>query len=567
MKFSQMAYRRPELDEIKTGLSRMTQQLEQAASFEEAERVFLEKEAETARVQTMFTLVFIRHTIDTQDAFYTAEQEYADSALPVIEEVVQQWNTALLASPFRGEFEAKYGSVMFVNLELEKKTFDPAIIPSLQRENTLVTEYTDLIASAQIPFEGGHYTLAQLVPLKLDSSDSRRLAAWKAEGQFYTDNAEKLDTLFAEMTGLRDAMGRALGFDGYLGLGYCRMTRNCYGPGELERFREGVRRFVVPLAERLKKEQARRIGRAYPLDYADDALTFRSGNPVPCIGSEGILAAGRDFFHSMGVETASFIDFMFENELLDVLARKGKAGGGYCTELYAYKSPFIFANFNGTADDIGVITHEAGHALNSYLARDIMPLANQNPSAEACEVHSTTMEFFADTYAETFFGSDARKYLYAHLADLITFIPYGTQVDHFQHLVYEKPDMTPEQRHDTWRELMAVYMPWLRLDGDIPFYGEGKSWQQKHHIYESPLYYIDYCLADAVVLQLWAAMLENRGAAWETYLRYTRLAGTKTFTGLIEAAGLKSPFEEDTLRAVCQKAAQWFDGFDTAGIE
>ena len=567
MKFSQMEYKRPGLDEIKAGLSRMVKQLEQAVSFQEAERVFLEKEAQTARVQTMFTLVFIRHTIDTRDPFYTVEQEYADSALPVIEEAVQQWNAALLASPYRAEFEAKYGSVMFVNLELEKKTFDASIISSLQRENALVTEYTDLLASAQIPFEGGLYTLAQMVPLKLDRCDSRRLAAWKAEGAFYNAHADKLDAIFAEMTSLRDAMGRALGFDNYLGLGYCRMTRNCYGPAELERFRENVRRHVVPLAERLKAEQARRIGRPYPLDYADDALSFRSGNPVPCIDSEGILAAGRDFFHSLGDETAQFIDFMFDNELLDVTARKGKAGGGYCTELYAYKSPFIFANFNGTADDIGVITHEAGHALNSYLARDILPLANQSPSAEACEVHSTSMEFFADTYAETFFGSGARKYLYAHLADLITFIPYGTQVDHFQHLVYEKPDMTPGQRYDAWRELTAVYMPWLRLDGAIPFYGEGRSWQQKHHIYENPLYYIDYCLADAVVLQLWAEMLENRGAAWEKYLRYTRLAGTKTFIGLIEAAGLKTPFEDDTLRAVCEKAAQWFDTFDTAGIE
>jgi len=329
MKFSQMAYKRPELDEIKAGLSRMTKQFELSASFEEAEKVFLEKEAETARIETMFTLAFIRHTIDTRDAFYTAEQEYADSALPVIEEVVQQWNAAQLASPFRGKFEAKYGSVMFVNLELEKKTFEPVIIPSLQRENALVTEYTDLMASAQIPFEGGLYTLAQLVPLKLDSSDSRRLAAWKAEGQFYTDNAQKLDSLFAELTGLRDSMGRALGFEGYLGLGYCRMTRNCYGPEELERFREGVRKYVVPLAERLKKEQARRIGRPYPLDYADDALSFRSGNPVPCLDTDGILAAGRDFFNGLSAETAEFIDFMFDNEMLDVLSRKGKAGGGY----------------------------------------------------------------------------------------------------------------------------------------------------------------------------------------------------------------------------------------------
>jgi len=566
MKFNELPYKRPAVAAVKQALTDLTARLKNARDFTEAQAVFLEQERQADDIATMFTLAFIRHSIDTQDEFYTAEQEYADEALPEIQEYAQRWNDALLESPFRPEFEKKYGRVLFVNAELEKKAFSPAIIPSLQRENALVTQYQNLIASAQIPFEGGAYTLAQLEPFKLDPDDARRLAAWQAEGEFYTANAEQLDALYDELARLRDAMGRELGFDGFLGLGYCRMTRNCYGPDDLSRFRKGVRDYVVPLAARLCREQARRIGRPYPLSYADAALSFRSGNPTPCLTADGILEAGRAFYRGLSPETAEFIDFMFDNELLDVLAKKGKAGGGYCTSLPAHKAPFIFANFNGTAGDIGVMTHEAGHAFHAYLARDIVPAGNREPSAEACEVHSTAMEFFADSCAETFFGADARKYLYSHLAELITFIPYGTQVDHFQHIVYENPGMTPAQRHDAWRELTAVYMPWIRLDGEIPFYGEGKSWQQKHHIYELPLYYIDYCLADAVALQIWAAMLHDKDKAWATYLRYTRLAGTKTFTELVAAAGLGSPFDEDTLKTVCDAAAKWLDNFDMTGI-
>src|SRR5699024_10835021 len=101
----------------------------------------------------------------------------------------------------------------------------------------------------------------------------------------------------------------------------------------------------------------------------------------------------------------------------------GKAGGGYCTSLQKYKAPFIFANFNGTSGDVEVITHEAGHAFAKYLARDIIPAESQWPSLEACEVHSMSMEFFAEPWAESFFGADADKFRWQHLADALTFIP------------------------------------------------------------------------------------------------------------------------------------------------
>jgi len=567
MKFSEMPYARPNTDELKQKLTELVGALKAAPDFAAAEKVFLEKEAGEAQTSTTVTLAYIRHSIDMAEEFYAAEQKYADEMMPELEEYLQNWTVAILESPFRPDFEKKYGSVMFINAELQKKTFSPEIIPELQRENALVTEYNDLIASAQVNFEGGVYTLSQLKPFEIDPDDKRRLAAWQAEGNFCNENAERLDAIFDELTHLRDSMGKKLGFGGYTGLGYCRMSRNCYDKDDLSRFREAVQKYVVPLADRLSRKQAKRIGKPFPMNFADNALTFLSGNPKPCVDAQGILDIGKDFYHELSPETAEFIDFMFNNELMDVMAKTGKAGGGYCTVLPQYKSPFIFSNFNGTSGDVEVITHEAGHAFQSYIARDIVPFSNQDPSAEACEVHSMSMEFFSWPYAKRFFGEDARKFLYAHLADMLTFIPYGTQVDHFQHIVYEKPDMTPEERHKVWRELTALYMPWLRLDSEIPFFGDGKRWQRQQHIYDFPFYYIDYCLAETVALQLWAMMQKDNKAAWDTYMKYTRLAGTKTFTELVAAAGLESPFGDAALHTVCTAAAEWLDNFDMTGIK
>ncbi len=566
MKFKEMPYARPDIEAVKADLASLTERLKSAASYEEARAVFLEQEELGKHLNTLGTLVSIRHSIDTRDAFYDEEEQFFNSAMPEVQAYSQQWTQAMLDSPFRADFEKEYGPLMFVNAEIQLKTFSPEIIPELQKENDLTQEYEKLLASAQIPFEGSVYTLSQLTPFKTDADDQRRLAAWKAEGTWYKEHQADLDRLYDELTHLRDAMGRKLGYDGYTQLGYYRMERNCYGKADVEKFRAAVVKYLVPLADRLYRAQAKRLGVEYPLSYADAALQFRSGNPRPQGTAQDILAAGKRFYEALSPETGEFFNKMLDMELLDVLSTEGKASGGYCTSLPDYGMPFIFANFNGTQGDVEVVTHEAGHAFANYVNRDRVPLEYQWPGMEACEVHSMSMEFFAEPWAESFFGPDTKKFLFSHLASAITFIPYGTLVDHFQHAVYEKPDMTPAERHAEWKRLQGIYMPWVRLDGDIPFYSDGEAWQRQHHIYSMPFYYIDYCLAQTVSLQFWARIQDSLPDAWAHYMAYTRMGGSRTFTELLEGAGLDSPFGEDCLRGVCEHANAWLDAFDLNGI-
>ena len=567
MRFSQMPYQRPDLEAVKERLSQLTARLKEAAGYDEAKAVFLEKEEADRRVGTQATLAQIRNTIDTRDEFYDGEMRFWNAALPELEEYGQAWNVAMLDSPFRRDFEAEYGDLMFRNTEIALKTFSPEIVPQLQRENDLTQAYQKLIASAKIPFEGGTYTLSQLTPFKTDADDARRLAAWRAEGRWFKDNQGELDRIYDELVHLRDEMGKKLGYEGYTTLGYYRMGRNCYGKDDVEKFRAAVREHLVPLADSIYREQAKRLGKGYPMSYADNALKFRSGNPRPVGTADDILAQGMKFYGELSPETAEFFKTMLDRELLDVLSTQGKAGGGYCTSIPDHKVPFIFANFNGTQGDVEVVTHEAGHAFACWMNRDRIPGSYVWPGMEACEVHSMSMEFMAWPWAEGFFGPDTKKYLYSHLAGALTFIPYGTLVDHFQHEVYARPDMSPAQRHAVWKQLQQTYMPWVKLDGEIPFYAQGEAWQRQAHIYESPFYYIDYCLAQTVALQIWALLQKDRALAWEKYMAYTRQGGSRTFTQLLENAGLDSPFGESCLRDVCRAAGDWLSRFDLSGIQ
>lgn len=566
IKFSEMNYSRPDLQKTADEMKQITEDLQNAKSYEEARAAFIAKDNLEKHIMTQKEIAQIRHDIDTRDVFYDEEIKFWDASLPGLQEYLTGFSAAMLKSPFRPDFEEEFGSLMFINAEIDLKTFAPEIIGDMQEENRLASAYEDLLASAQVPFEGGTYTLSQMTPFKNDPDDERRRQAWIAEGQWYKDHQEQLDSYYDQLVKVRDRMGRKLGYDGYTELGYYRMGRNCYDRNDVEKFREAVRKYVVPAAADVFRVQAERLGKSYPMSFADNQLEFRSGNPRPAGSADDIIAAGTKFYDELSKETSEFFHTMLDGELMDLLSTEGKRGGGYCTGIYDYEVPFIFANFNGTQGDVEVITHEAGHAFEAYVNRRRVPVGYIYPTMEACECHSTSMEYFAEKWADDFFGEDARKYCYSHLASALKFIPYGTMVDHFQHEVYAHPEMTPAERHACWKKLEGIYRPWMKLDGDIPVYGEGYGWQRQHHIYSVPFYYIDYCLAQTVSLEIWAMIQDDLKTAWDTYMKYTVQGGSKTFTELLKGAGLASPFDEDTLKNICAKADAYLKNYDLTGI-
>ena len=566
MTFSQIPYKRADLDHWKSMIEELTEKFKAARTFEEADAIYYQEDICDADYATMVSIAKIRRDIDTRDPLYEEEVAFYNQEMPKLQPAFKAWTQAVLESPFRPQLEEKYGKVPFLNAEISAKTFAPVILEDLQKENALKTRYSKLLASAQIPFRGEIRTISQMSPWKLNPDDTIRKEAWTAEGNWYNEHGAELDEIYDELVKLRHGMGKKLGYGGYTELGYYRMERNCYGPEEVDNFRVAVQKYVVPLAKKLYIRQANMQNRDFPFSFADKDLAFRSGNPRPVGDPEQILATADKFYRELSPETDKFWQHMRAHELLDVESKPGKAAGGYCSRIANIRSPFIFANFNGTSHDVEVVTHEAGHAFAGFVNRDRVPAGTIWPTLEGCEVHSMSMEFFAWPWAEDFFGDDARKFRYNHLKGALTFIPYGTMVDHFQHIIYQYPEFDYQERHQVWQELLGVYMPWVK-PGEIPFYGEGKGWQRQTHIYTSPFYYIDYCLAQTVSLDFWARIQEDPKAAFETYLKYTSLGGTMVFTDLLKEAGLGNPFEESTLRRVCEAADKFLSDYDLTGIE
>ncbi|MFI2858063.1 M3 family oligoendopeptidase [Paenibacillus sp. JSM ZJ436] len=564
MKFTEYPYERPDIKVIEQRFKELLQQFDGAATFEEQDQAMAEINRLRQHVETQSTLVSIRHSVDTNDEFYKQEQDYMDETEPVYQEYITDYYRSLTKSRFREQLEQKWGRQLFALAELSLQTFSPDIIQDLQLENKLSTEYAQLIASAKIPFNGEELTLSQLTPYELSTDREMRQSAFEARYQFMAEHEAEFDRIYDELVKVRDKMAKKLGFQNFVEMGYARMARTDYNAEMVDNFRKQVQEYIVPIATRLRERQSRRIGVEELLFY-DEGFSFKSGNAAPKGDAEWIVENGKKMYSELSPEMNEFFNFMIDNNLMDLVSKKGKQGGGYCTYIPEHRAPFIFSNFNGTSGDIDVLTHEAGHAFQVYESRSFQVPEYNFPTYEACEIHSMSMEFFTWPWMELFFQEDSDKYKFNHLADGLLFLPYGVAVDEFQHYVYLNPEASPAERKSAWREIERKYMPHRNYAGNA-YLEQGGFWHKQSHIFRTPFYYIDYTLAQICAFQFWVRLHENYEAAWADYLKLCQVGGSRSFVELVKYAGLRSPFEDGCVASVVDQIEAWLNSVDDQAL-
>lgn len=549
MKFKDMPYKRIDFEQVGEKLRELMEELKAAESGEEQFEIHKRFYKLNDRVATQATLCSIRHTIDTTDPFYEEEQKYYDQQMPAYANLCVDYQRLLLGSPYRKTLEQKIGAVAFKNIDMARRSVSAEIIPLMQEENALVTEYEKLLAGAKIQWEGETLNLSLLTPYLKHKDPQVRRKAWEKQNDFFLSVEDKLDELYDKLVKNRTLQAKKLGFETYIPLGYLRMGRNCYGREEVENLRKQVKEIFVPFAESLYQKRKERLGLSH-MSFSDEQIYSPKGNPAPNGTPEEILAAGQKMYEELSPETREFFDFMIDHELLDVFGRKTKAVGGYMTYLPDYKAPFIFANFNGTSGDVDVMTHECGHAFQGYLSAQDPIREHADLGMETAEIHSMSMEFFTEPWYGLFFDEETTKdYTEMHLEEAVMFIPYGCMVDEFQHEVYDRPEMSPKERKEVWKRLEKTYKPHQDHAG-LPFFEKGGFWQKQHHIYSFPLYYIDYVIAQLCAFEYKAWMDRDYKGAWESYLKLCRMGGSKFHLQLLEEAGLKTPFADGVISEI-----------------
>jgi M3 family oligoendopeptidase len=560
MKFNEYEYIRPDYNIIKEKYLNLINDFKNSATADEQYTILKKINALANNVDTMSQLVYIRNSINTADEFYDTEKDYMDMTSPKFYGLRIEFYKQLLNSRFKEELTDKIHPQLITLAEMEIKTFSDEAIPLMQEENKLISEYDKLISSAKIEYDGKLLNLSQMQPY-MESKDRRiRKEAHEKSSNFFKENETKFDLIYDKLVKIRHQIALKLGFNNFIELAYLRNGRSDYNSTDVRNFREHVLKYIVPITNELRERQAKRIG-VDEFKYYDIPLNFISGNPTPKGNKDWIMERTKKMYEELSPETHEFINIMIDRELFDLETKPNKQAGGYCTFLHDYKSPFIFANFNGTQDDVTVVTHEAGHAFQTYQSRHFDAPEYSFPTSEAAEIHSMSMEFITWPWMELFFGKDIEKFKFFHLADSLCFIPYGVTVDEFQHIVYEYPDMTPDERKKAWRDIEKKYTPYKNYD-DNEFLNKGTFWFKQGHIFSSPFYYIDYTLAQICSYQFWLRFNENRKEAWEDYLKICKIGGSQSFLEILKAGNLESPFEESTINSVASKIKAYLNTID-----
>ena len=559
MKFNEMTYTRPDIDALLARCRELAAKAAAAPDGDALVRLYYEQSEAFAEYNTAANLANIHYTCDTRDEYWKAEQDFFDANGPAVTNASVEISRAFLANPHVDALTEKFGTTCVAGMKNAVLSMDDRTVELQQQFNALVSRYQQIYGGALVELDGKQLTIPQLGPYKEDLDPAVRRAAYEAEAGYFDAHRAELDELYGQIVQNLNAQARVMGYHDYSELSYVRMNRIGYGPEEIRKFRDQVANDVVPQLQKVMALRAKRTGIAHPA-FTDLPILFRDGNPKPIPGYKARMDAARTMYHELSPETAEFIDFMQDNELFDVESRPGKMSGGYMTSLPSYKAPFIFANWNDTSGDVDVLTHECGHAFEGYVAeRDpAIPADLECPGMESAEIHSMAMEFLTAPWHHLLFGKDTDKYALLHAEDSFVFLAYGCEVDEFQHIMYQNPDLTPDERNAEWLKLEKKYRPWIDFD-NLPFYGRGAGWQRQLHIYECPFYYIDYCLSTMAALQFFLLSLTDHKDAWARYLRLVRRAGTASYTELLETAGLKVPFEEGSIKGIAQQMTDWLE--------
>ncbi len=544
--FSEMPYERPDFDALKAAYAATIEALQGASSYEEARAAFFDLQAKEQASGTMSSIASVRNTIDTTDPFYSEEMRAIRKGHASMIALRKQYQSALAESPFRADFVNEFGPQLMRLVDASLRTTDVRVAEDVVREGELSQQYQKDSAMATTPFRGETCNFYGLLKHMESTDRAERKEAFEAWAGLYDSISPKLDAQYDELVRLRDGMAHKLGYTSYTELAYLQRRRFDYTPADAAAFRRQIREIVTPAVAAIRERQRARLG-VDTLRYYDEALLFPEGNAAPIGTMEELVQKAKAMYRAMSPETGEFFDFMTDYRLFDLETRPGKRMGGYMTRFPAYKAPFIFSNFNGTSADVDVLTHEAGHAFQGYLAMRSIPIGMLSGStSEINEIHSMSMEHFAYPWMESFFGDKSEDYITGHLIGALAVLPYMCVVDEFQHRVYEKPDMDAKARRAVWREIEKAYMPWRDYDGQ-PFLEEGGFWMQKQHIFLYPFYYIDYALAQMGAFHFYGLMKTDREKAWNDYLKLCRAGGTKGYFELLQLAGIPNPFAEGSV--------------------
>lgn len=500
---------------------------------------------------------YIAMTCQTDDA--SAEQAYLDfveNVEPRLKPRRFRLKQVFLAHPLRTQLPTPRYAVFARNVQVDVTLFQEQNVPLETEEAKLAQQYQKLSGSLTVFFENREQTLVQMGRYLEETDRSRRQHAWQLISERRLQEAEAFDSLFDNLLDLRSRIAANAGFKNYRDYAFRALHRFDYTPEDCERFHTAVGEAVMPLVRHLQSERQSRLqlDSLRPWDLAVDGHGMPPLHPFTRV--DELVQNMEKIFDR--VDPSGFgreFRELHRHGLLDLANRKGKAPGGYLSNLEEARLPFIFMNAVGTQRDVETLLHESGHAFHALACRNEPFLPYRQAPIEFCEVASMSMELIGNQFLDVFYPpEEARRARRNHLEGIAEIFAWIATIDAFQHWLYRHPNHSLEERRSAWLDLMN------RFGGDINWSGlelaKANSWHKQLHVFIHPFYYIEYGIAQLGALQVWSQWQDEPHDALNRFRNALRRGGEPPLPELFDAAGCRLVFEVEGIRPIIARLQQ-----------
>lgn len=494
---------------------------------------------------------YINMTIDTTNEEYSKSYSlFVSEIQPKIAPFENRLNQLLNDQSYKTEFEKDPAySILFRRIKKSLDLYREENILLFSEVSEESQKFGSFSAAQTIEHKGEQLTMQKAASLLKETDENLRKDVFQKISNRRREDFDKFNTLFDTLLAKRHQIALNAGFDNFRDYKMEAMGRFDYSVHDCEAFHTSIKKVIVPLVKEIQQKRLDTFGKDLfkPWDLDVDPLGLQPLKPFS--NGKELLEGTIDMFNSIDPYFGDCLQTMDKMKHLDLDSKNGKAPGGYNYPLYEIGVPFIFMNAVGSHRDLVTMVHEGGHAIHSFLSRDLELTGFKNLPSEVAELASMSMELLSMNQWGRFYPNvnDLSRAKKEQLETILKILPWVAQVDEFQHWLYVNHNHTQEERTKKWLKLCSDYgtglVDWSGYDDIL-----STSWQRQLHIFEVPFYYIEYGISQLGALSVWKNSMENPNETINAYKEALKLAYTRSIPEIYETANIEFNFNVEYLQ-------------------
>jgi len=440
--------------------------------------------------------------------------------------------------------QQKYFTVIRA-IRKEIEIFRQENIPLIAKLQTKEQEYGVINSKMTIVYNQEEMTLHKAALFLKNTDRNIRETVYRLSNDRRVKDVTALNILMTSLIKLRNNIALNAGFQNFRDYKLTSLGRFDYTKENCFEIHEAIKETVIPLIDvlNLERKEKLKLEKLKPWDLEVD---IEQKPPIkPFETAEELIDKTIKCFTRIKPQYGEFLKTMKTNGFLDLDSRKGKAPGGFNYPLYESNIPFIFMNAAGNLSDITTMVHEGGHAIHSFLSKDLELVNFKSLPSEVAELASMSMELISMNFWDIFFDNqdELKRAKKAQLERVIKILPWIATIDKFQHWIYENPYHSVEDRIENWTKISKEFSG-KHIDWETCEWYFVNSWQKQLHIFEVPFYYIEYAIAQFGAISIWKNYKQNPEKTLLQYEKALSLGYSLTIPEIYTIAGIKFDFSK-----------------------